>query len=107
MAGASVRCGCGRRSGVACKESAGRLRSLRLVPLPLAPNVDMSRIFGFLVGALWLVFSLLAFRNSAYGWSEGHSDLGFWWAVIGVLLLVASAVALVGTSRHRASGPVR
>jgi len=65
----------------------------------------MPRIFGYIVGALWLVFSLLAFRNSAYGWSEGHSDIGFWWAVIAVLLAIASAVALVGTTRHRASGP--
>ena len=36
----------------------------------------MSRIFGFAVGAIWLLFTLLAFRYSAAGWSAGYSDLG-------------------------------
>jgi hypothetical protein len=67
----------------------------------------MSRVFGFVIGAIWIVFSLLAFRNSALGWSEGHADLGFWWAVIAVLLAVAAGVALVGTARFRRQGPVK
>ncbi len=67
----------------------------------------MSRIFGFAVGAIWLLFTLLAFRYSAAGWSAGYSDLGFWWAVIAALLAIASAVAFVGTARHRRQGPAK
>ncbi|MEX0935269.1 MAG: hypothetical protein WD013_00095 [Gemmatimonadota bacterium] len=65
----------------------------------------MSRIFGFVVGAIWLVFAFLALRNSLGGWSDGHADLGFWWGVITVLLAIAATVALVGTVRHRRTGP--
>jgi len=65
----------------------------------------MSRIFGFVVGVLWLVLALWAFRNSAVGWTAGHSDLGFWWGVICVLLTIAAGTALVGTLRYRYQGP--
>ncbi|MSR23362.1 MAG: hypothetical protein EXR92_07460 [Gemmatimonadetes bacterium] len=67
----------------------------------------MSKVFGFVIGAIWLLFALLAFRNSATGWSAGYADLGFWWAVIAALLAVASTVALVGTARHRRTGPAK
>jgi len=65
----------------------------------------MSRLFGFAVGALWLVFALMAFSRSSAGWSAGHADIGFWWGFIAFLLAVASTVAFVGTLRHRTSGP--
>jgi hypothetical protein len=67
----------------------------------------MSRIFGFAVGAIWLLFALLAFGNSATGWSAGDSDLGFWWGVIAALLAIAATVAFVGTARHRRQGPLK
>jgi len=57
----------------------------------------MARIYGFLVGIVWLVFAAVAFRNSAAGWSAGASDIGFWWTVIGVLLTLAAGGALIGT----------
>jgi hypothetical protein len=60
----------------------------------------MARIFGLVVGAVWIVFTVIAFGRSAAGWSAGHSDLGFWWGVIGTLLSVATASALVGTWIH-------
>ena len=60
----------------------------------------MKRIFGFAVGLIWLVFVVIAFRNSAAGWAGGHSDLGFWWGVIACLLTVASGAAMVGTWIH-------
>jgi hypothetical protein len=90
--------------------SAGHVDTLpsldRVAPTPtLHAKPHMPRIFGYFVGAVWLVFSLLAFRNSASGWSDGHSDLGFWWAVIAILLAVAAGVALTGTARHRTHGP--
>jgi hypothetical protein len=65
----------------------------------------MSRIFGFAVGALWLVFTFLAFSNASAGWSQGHTDVGFWWSVIGSFLGIAALVAIVGTARHRTTGP--
>jgi len=60
----------------------------------------MSRVFGFVVGLVWLVFAVGAFKNSAAGWSAQASDLGFWWGVIGVLLAMAAAAALLGTWIH-------
>jgi hypothetical protein len=60
----------------------------------------MARIFGFLVGIVWLVFAAVAFRNSAAGWSADAGDIGFWWTVIGVLLTLAAGGALIGTWLH-------
>jgi len=65
----------------------------------------MSRLFGYAVGLVWLLFSFFAFRVSASGWADGHSDIGFWWAVIGSFLGIAALVALVGTMRYRPHGP--
>ena len=65
----------------------------------------MARSFGLAVGAVWLVFASLALQNSLGGWSEGYSDIGFWWGVIAVFLTIAGMVALVGTARHRYRGP--
>ena len=60
----------------------------------------MRRIFGFAVGVVWLVFASVAYKNSAAGWSGSHTDLGFWWGVIAVLLTLAAGAAVVGTVLH-------
>jgi hypothetical protein len=60
----------------------------------------MRRIFGFVVGVIWLVFAAVAFKNSAAGWSADASDLGFWWGVIGVFLTIAAGAAAIGTWLH-------
>jgi hypothetical protein len=60
----------------------------------------MTRIFGFLIGIVWLVFAAVSFRNSAAGWSADATDLGFWWAVIGAFLTLASGAAFIGTWIH-------
>jgi hypothetical protein len=65
----------------------------------------MARIFGFVVGAIWLSFAFMAFRSSSAGWSSGYPVLGFWWAVITGLFTIAATVAIVGTARHRTTGP--
>jgi hypothetical protein len=65
----------------------------------------MARTFGFGVGALWLLFSLVAAGNSLGGWAAGQSDIGFWWAVIAGFLTIAASVALIGTARHKYRGP--
>jgi hypothetical protein len=63
----------------------------------------MGRIFGFVIGAVWLVFVFVAFSRSSEGWGGGHSDLGFWWGVIGVLLTGAATAAFLGTWIHTRS----
>jgi hypothetical protein len=60
----------------------------------------MTRIAGILVAAVYAVITYLAFSNSADGWAGGHSDLGFWWAVIGCFLAIAGLGALIGTLLH-------
>jgi hypothetical protein len=65
----------------------------------------MSKIFGFVMGSIWLFFASWAFTVSRAGWAEGHSDLGFWWTVIATFYTIAAGAALVGTARHRKTGP--
>ena len=65
----------------------------------------LGRNFGFVVGAVWLLFAAVALLNSLSGWTDGSADLGFWWGVIAALLAIAATVALVGTARHRYQGP--
>ena len=60
----------------------------------------MKLIVGFVIGALYLTLSFLAFRNSSGGWDAGHADLGFWWGVIATLLAIAGVAALVGSWIH-------
>ncbi len=66
----------------------------------MATRVTMARIFGILVGALWASFAYYAISRSADGWAAGHTDLGFWWAVIAGFLSIAAAAAVVGTWIH-------
>lgn len=60
----------------------------------------MKRLVGIVLGLLWAVLSGLAFRESSGGWSAGHTDLGFWWGVVGALLGIASLGILVGSWLH-------
>jgi hypothetical protein len=60
----------------------------------------MSRIFGFLVGVVWIGLSLVASRRSMAGWAAGQTDIGFWWAVIAAFLAIAAVGALIGTWIH-------
>jgi len=60
----------------------------------------MKLIIGIIITVLYAVLSGLAFTASNGGWAEGHSDLGFWWAVIGTLLGIAGLGALFGTWSH-------
>lgn len=65
----------------------------------------MSRLFGFAVGAIWLVFTLMAFQAASQSWSANQPDAGFWYAATGVLLAIATLVAVIGTLRYRYEGP--
>ena len=60
----------------------------------------MKRVVGIYIGIFYLALSGFAFRESMGGWSAGHSDIGFWWAVIGGLLAIAALGALIGSWIH-------
>lgn len=60
----------------------------------------MKRSIGLVIGVIYILFAFGAYKNGMAGWSEGHSDLGFWWTVIGVLLTIAGLGALLGTWIH-------
>lgn len=63
----------------------------------------MKLAIGLLVGVFYLGISFLAYRQSAGGWDAGHSDLGFWWAVIAAFLAIAALTALIGSWIHTRS----
>lgn len=65
----------------------------------------MSKLFGFAVGTVWVLFVVVAARNSARGWSTGYPDMGFWWGVVAAFLSIAATAAFVGTARLRPQGP--
>lgn len=67
----------------------------------------MTRIFGFAVTVVWLVFAAMAFRAARASAAADMPDAHFWYGAVTFLLLVAAAVALVGTLRHRPSGPLK
>ena len=58
----------------------------------------MKRIVGVVAGLGLLLLAVLSYRNASGGWAEGHSDIGFWWTVIGSLLGIAGLSAVVGTT---------
>jgi hypothetical protein len=60
----------------------------------------MKLFIGLSLGVFYAVLVTLAFGASSRGWQAGHSDLGFWWAVIGALLAVAGTGAVLGTWLH-------
>lgn len=60
----------------------------------------MARIFGFLIGIVWLGLAFLAFRRSAAGWDAGYGDVGIWWTIIAGFLTIAALGALIGTWLH-------
>lgn len=60
----------------------------------------MNRIFGYVVGLVWLGLAFGAYQNSAAGRSAGQEDVGFWWLVIAGLLTIAALGALIGTTIH-------
>lgn len=60
----------------------------------------MNRIFGYLVGIVWLVLAWGAYGTASAGRAAGQADVGFWWTVIAVLLTIAALGALVGTTIH-------
>ncbi len=60
----------------------------------------MKKNAGLVIGVLYLIIAMGAFKNSMAGWEAGHGDLGFWWTVVGCLLTIAGLGALIGTWIH-------
>lgn len=63
----------------------------------------VKRVVAAVIGVFYFALAGLAYRTSADGWSAGHSDVGFWWAVIGTLLGIAGVSAIIGTWLHTRS----
>ena len=64
----------------------------------------MTRVLGMMAGFGILVLAGFAYGDSSAGWTAGHSDIGFWWAVIAVLLTIAGLGAVIGTWIHTQPG---
>jgi hypothetical protein len=60
----------------------------------------MKRILGMGVGVFYLVLAFAAYSRARAGWDAGHSDIGFWFTVIGELQTIAALGALIGTWIH-------
>lgn len=60
----------------------------------------MKLAIGIHIGLFYFFLAFLAYQESAQGWAAGHSDLGFWWAVITALLGIAGLGAAIGSWRH-------
>lgn len=63
----------------------------------------MKLVIGSLIGIFYIGITFLAFQQSAAGWEAGHTDLGFWWAVIAGFLGIAALASLIGTWLHTRS----
>jgi len=68
---------------------------------PYSAN-PMNRIFGYLVGVVWLGMAFGAFQRGQNGGALGYSDMSVWWTIIAGLLTIAGVGALVGTTIHTA-----
>lgn len=64
------------------------------------PKKGMKLALGIHIGLFYLFLAFLAYLESSQGWTAGHSDLGFWWAVIACLLAIAGLGAAIGSWRH-------
>ena len=60
----------------------------------------MTRVFGILIGIGILGLAFVTLMDSLEGWSAGHADIGFWWAVITAFLGLGGLSAIVGTYLH-------
>ena len=62
---------------------------------------------GFGIGVIWIAMAIWCLTSSIKGYSDGRTDYGLVWAVVGVLLLGAGIAALVGTWWHQFALPRR
>jgi hypothetical protein len=67
----------------------------------------MGRIFGYLIGLIWIGLAFGALSRASAGFSADMADVGLWWSIIGTLLGIAATAALVGTYLHTSAGASR
>ena len=60
----------------------------------------MKKALGFLAGIFLLSLAARASQTAWLGWSQGHSDVGFWWSVITGFLAIAGLGTVIGTWIH-------
>jgi hypothetical protein len=63
----------------------------------------MNRIFGYLVGIVWLGMAWGAFQRGQNGGAMGYTDMVVWWTIIAGFLMIAGLGALIGTTIHTAN----
>ena len=56
---------------------------------------------GFGIGLTWIALAILALRSAAQGFIDNRSDWGVGWGLVGILLLAAGTIAIVGTWWHQ------
>lgn len=56
---------------------------------------------GFGIGALWIAIAILTLRSAAEGFANDRLDWGVGWGLVGLLLLAAGSIAIVGTWWHQ------
>lgn len=56
---------------------------------------------GFGIGALWIALAALSLSSAADGFMNDRPDWGVGWGLVGILLLAAGAIAVVGTWWHQ------
>ncbi len=60
----------------------------------------MKRVVGVAIGIVYLGIATVTLMYSTGSWREGHADIGFWFTVIAVFLVVAGLGAIIGTWLH-------
>jgi hypothetical protein len=62
---------------------------------------------GFGIGVVWIGMAIWCIAAAVKGYSNGRTDYGFVWSIVGTLLLAAGTAALVGTWWHQFALPRR
>ncbi|MDH5759708.1 MAG: hypothetical protein OEZ65_08980 [Gemmatimonadota bacterium] len=60
----------------------------------------MRQYAGLIIGVIYLLIAMGAFKTGMGGWQGSQADVGFWWTVIGSLLTIAGLGAIFGTWIH-------
>ncbi|HEX7119233.1 MAG TPA: hypothetical protein VF212_10620 [Longimicrobiales bacterium] len=55
---------------------------------------------GLGIGLLWIALAIVTLRSAAQGFIYDRPDWGVGWGLVGILLLAAGAIAVIGTWWH-------
>lgn len=60
----------------------------------------LAQITGYGIGLLWSALGVLSLKSAADGFLYDRLDWGVGWGLVGILLLAAGVISLVGTWWH-------